>query len=230
MGVFGKFHDTAVAIGLWNAVLFAASRVLSVLFRGRVRLYKYYITVQPVPEPAAQRAARSGAFEIEWAHPGCPLFAQVERPPAVIAARFAQGARCIVASRQERLAGFLWFVVGPYEEDEVRARFVPGPAGSAAWDFDVLVLPEYRMGRLFSYMWNRAAAEMWALGVRNTLSRVSAFNAASVASHRRLGARIVASALFVCLGRWQLMRATVAPHWHFSRRVDSRPTLAIEAD
>ena len=230
MGVFGKFHETAVAIGWWNAVLFAASRALSILFRGRVRILKYYITVQPVAAPAAQRATRSGAYEIEWAQVESPLFAQVERPPAVIAARFAQGARCLVATHQGRLAGFLWFIVGPYEEDEVRVRFVPGAPGKAAWDFDVLVLPEYRMGRLFSYMWSRGAAEMWALGVRDTMSRVSAFNAASIAAHRRLGARIVASALFVCLGRWQLMRATVAPHWHFSRRADRRPTLAIEAD
>jgi hypothetical protein len=165
-----------------------------------------------------------------WADIHCRLLQQADRPASTLASRFAQGARCLVAAKQDELAGFLWFVTGPYEEDEVRARFVPGPAGAAAWDFDVLVMPQYRMGRLFSYLWARANAELAARGVRHTMSRISAFNAASLASHKRLGASIVGSALFVCVGRLQLMRSSLRPGWHFSWRPDQRPTLVVAAD
>ncbi|MCC6198362.1 MAG: GNAT family N-acetyltransferase, partial [Burkholderiales bacterium] len=157
------------------------------------------------------------------------LLREADRPAEVIAARFAQGARCLAAAKQGRLAGFLWFVVGPYEEDEVRARFVPEPAGAASWDFDVMVLPQYRMGRLFSYLWTRANAELAKAGVRHTMSRISAFNAGSLASHQRLGATIAGSALFVCAGRLQVMRSSLRPHWHVSWRPDQRPVLIVAA-
>jgi hypothetical protein len=154
----------------------------------------------------------------------------VERPASVIASRFAQGARCLAAIAEgSHLAGFLWFVVGPYDEDEVRVRFVPGPQGAAAWDFDVSIQPRYRMGRLFSYLWHRAGLELAALGVRHTVSRVSAFNAASIASHRRLGSCVVGGAFFVCVGRWQLMKSSVAPKWHLSWRDDQRPVITVAA-
>ena len=104
----------------------------------------------------------------------------------MISARFAQGARCLAAvTNESELAGFLWFTVGPYEEDEVRARFCPEPSGASAWDFDVWVLPRYRMGRLLSYLWGVAGAQLTAEGVGQTVSRISAFNAESLASHRR---------------------------------------------
>ncbi len=230
MGVFAKFREAADAIGFWNAVLFAISRVSGTLCGDRIRIVKYYITVQPVAAESGERWTRTGTFDITWADAGCPLFADIERPPEVIAARFAQGARCLVAASKGQLAGFLWFVIGPYDEDEVRVRFVPGPPGSAAWDFDVMVMPQFRMGRLFSYLWHRANSELGARGVRRTVSRISAFNAGSLASHQRLGARIVGNVLFLCVGQWQLMYSSLAPRWHLSRRADERPTLTIATD
>ncbi|HKP66213.1 MAG TPA: hypothetical protein VJX31_06275 [Casimicrobiaceae bacterium] len=148
----------------------------------------------------------------------------------MIAARFAQGACCLAATvHGNELAGFLWFVVGAYDEDEVRARFVPAPRGKAAWDFDVTIMPRYRMGRLFGYLWQRATVELTQRGVTSSVSRISAFNPASIASHRRLGARIVGNALFLCFGPVQLMRASHAPRWHLSWRDDQRPTLEIDS-
>lgn len=230
MNVYAKFRETAAAIGFWNALLFAASRVSGALFGHRVRIVKYYFTVQPVVAPDPERWMRSGTFELHWADADCTTLAEADRPAAVIASRFEQGARCLVAESKGRLAGFLWFVVGPYNEDEVRVRFVPGPPGSAAWDFDVMVMPQFRMGRLFSYLWSRANAELAARGVTHTMSRISAFNAASLASHQRLGARVVGSATFVCIGRWQLMYSSQAPHWNSSWRADRQPTLTIAAN
>jgi len=228
MSLISKFRDTAAGIGYWNAALFAASRLFESVFGSRVRIVKYHITVQPV---AAAREARAGtgSFDIAWADAGCPMFSGIARPSEIIRSRFAQGARCLVAANKGRFAGFLWFVVGPYDEDEVRVRFVPAPQGRAAWDFDVMVMPEYRMGRLFGYLWLRASDELRALGVSHTLSRISAFNAASLASHRRLGARVIGSAFFFCVGRWQLMRTSFAPRWHVSWRSEQRPMVTLSA-
>lgn len=224
-----KFRESAGALGMRNASLYAGSRVLGALFGSRVRIVKYYFMAQPVVGPGQAPPGTTGSFAVTWADARCPLFSQVARPAATIAARFAQGARCLVAvAHGAQLAGFLWFVIGPYEEDEVRARFVPKPDGEAAWDFDVTIMPQYRMGRLFSYLWRRASAELAACGVKQTVSRISAFNATSLASHRRLGARMVGEAIFICVGRCQLMKASSAPHWHLSWRDDQRPVLAIE--
>jgi hypothetical protein len=229
MGVLGKFHELAGAIGIWNAVLFSTSRLSSKLGNNRVRIVKYYFTAQPVSAFDGVRPTRSGSFDFMWADANCELLQQADRPPAVLASRFAQGARCLVAARQDELAGFVWFVTGAYEEDEVRARFVPGPEGKAAWDFDVTIMPQYRMGRLFSYLWARTNAELARSGVRHTMSRISAFNPGSLASHKRLGAHIVGSAVFVCVGRLQVMRSSMRPRWHISWRDEQRPTLIVAA-
>jgi hypothetical protein len=222
------WRESLAAMGALDASLYAASRVAQRLTRGRVRIVRYYFTSQPIAPP--QQADRSGSFVIEWADAACPHFSAIDRPPAVLAARFAQGASCLVATtRCAEFAGFLWFVVGPYDEDEVRARFVPQPEGAAAWDFDVAIQPRFRMGRLFSYLWARASAELAARGVKHTISRISAFNPASLAAHRRLGAKVVGKALFVCFGDLQLMRASIAPRWHLSWREAQRPVLAIAA-
>jgi hypothetical protein len=224
--VLRKLRESVATLGVADTLLYAAARFADRASGGRVRIVKYYFTAQPVVPPAGPQ--RSGSFTLDWAARDAPQFAQIERPSHVIASRFAQGARCLMATTNEGdLAGFLWFVVGPYEEDEVRVRFVPSPVGEAAWDFDVAIVPRFRMGRLFSYLWSRAASELAHQGVTHTMSRVSAFNAASIASHRRLGARIVGDATFVCAGPVQLMHASRAPRWHLSWRREKRPVVTI---
>jgi hypothetical protein len=225
-----KFVDAASTMGAGNALLYAASRLLDRVFGGRVRIVKYIFVSQPVEPLTEWLPAGPGVFTLAFIGPQSPLFAEIERPSAVIAARYAQGARCLAAlSSDHKLAGFLWYVTGAYDEDEVRARFLPEPVGAAAWDFDVTILPRYRMGRLFAYLWRRAAAELDAAGVRHTVSRISAFNPVSLASHRRLQARTVGKAFFLCLGRFQVMTSTVGPRWHLSWRDDQRPVMAIGA-
>ena len=229
MSLISKFRDTAQGIGYWNAVLFAASRAVEAVFGDKVRIVKYLITVQPVARTEVNPG--TGTFEIAFTDDAaCPLFAEIARPAETIRTRFAQGARCLMAVSKGKFAGFLWFVVGPYEEDDVRVRFVPAPSGRAAWDFDVMVMPDFRMGRLFSHLWRRASAELCAMGVEHTLSRISAFNASSIAAHRRLGARVVGSTLFFCIGRWQLMQTSFSPRWHLSWRTEQRPVVTVAAN
>src|SRR4051812_35106319 len=131
LGVFAKLKSTVAMMGAGNASLYALSRVLAAVFGARVRIVKYYFAAQPV---GAEGADASGSFALQWATRDSPLFSQVERPPTVIAARFAMGARCLAATvNGSELAGFLWFVIGPYDEDEVRAQFIPSPPGKASW-------------------------------------------------------------------------------------------------
>jgi len=226
--LFAKFRDAARKVGFGNACLLAASRLLPRVFGERVRIFKYYFMAQPIAGLGSARP-RAGTFELRWVEEGWPLFAQIERPPCVISARYGQGARCLAAvANGSELAGFLWFTVGPYDEDEVRARFCPEPTGAAAWDFDVWVLPRYRMGRLLSYLWGVAAAELTGKGVRQTISRISAFNTDSLSSHTRMGGQIVGQAVFFCAGRWQLSKSSLAPRWHLSWREDQRPEFHVE--
>jgi hypothetical protein len=230
MSPFAKFREAASRVGHGNAWLLAASRLLALLFGQRVRIFKYYFMAQPIAGMGTARP-RGGTFDLRWVHDGCPLFSQIERPSSVISARFTQGARCLAAvANESELAGFLWFTVGPYEEDEVRARFCPEPIGGSAWDFDVWVLPRYRMGRLLSYLWGVAGAQLTDEGVGQTLSRISAFNAESLASHRRMGGRVVGEAVFLCVGRWQLTKCSLAPKWHLSWRDDQRPEIHVGAE
>ena len=231
MSYFEKIGQLVRSIGLWNAGLYVIDRAMRGVTSGHVRIFKYYITAQLTAATDVERTLRNvsqGPFSLRWVSTHCAEFAQVERPARIIAARFAQGARCLVATHRDgRFAGFLWFVVGPYEEDEVRARFVSHPVGRTAWDFDVTVAPEFRLGRVFGYLWETAIAEMRRIGVDASVSRISAFNAASISSHRRMGAEIVGSAVFICAGPLQIASSTLGPRLHISRRPPTRPEIVV---
>jgi hypothetical protein len=231
MRLLTKFRRTIALLGLWNTVLFVVSRTVDTVTTSRLRLVKYYFVAQPVTTSSASshsEISRMGSFTLNWVGADCPALEQIERPASVLAARFAQGARCLLATNDNgEFAGFLWFVIGPYNEDEVRARFIPQPEGQAAWDFDVTIAPRFRMGRLFSYLWHAAQTGMAKSGVLFSFSRISAFNSASLASHQRLGGRIVGHATFLCLGGFQLMISSLKPRLHLSWRYDSSPELRV---
>ncbi len=230
LNLLGRIRALIAEIGVVDTGCHAVNRLLTSASNGRVRLVKYYFVAQPVVPADPALTARAKAFRFVWATPEMPELQQAGRPAAVIANRFAQGARCLAAlTTGDKLAGFLWFVIGPYEEDEVASRFVPLPAGEAAWDFDVSIQPEYRLGRLFSYLWGIAMTELAAHGVRQTISRISAFNTASLASHRRLGARVVGSATYLCVGSRQIMFSSLAPHLHLGRSSGRRPLIHLKA-
>lgn len=211
-------------LGWWNACLYGVHRALRRVSR-RAGLYRYLLVAQPVaeqpllprpPKNVSVRRVDAADYRKDW-------FGKVAR---AVDARFRQGARCYVAFNRDGLpVGCIWIQPGVYLEDEVRACFVPQPSGAAVWDFDVFVRPEYRAGRTFACLWDYVYAELRADNVRWTMSRISAYKAASLRSHSRLGARAVGSAIFLRAGRWQLTVASVRPWLHFGRR--SRPALYV---
>ncbi len=143
----------------------------------------------------------------------------------IIQSRFAQHAICFVAFKNNQPAGCLWLVLGPYDEDEVKCKFVPQK--SAAWDFDVYIKPEHRLSRIFMYLWHEANQYMRLNGIRWTMSRVDAFNDQSIRSHKRMGAIIIGSATFIGYGNLQVMLSSVYPFLHASMNKRHRPTLNL---
>jgi hypothetical protein len=217
--------DTLRELGGLNAALYWTSRAAAAATGGRARIVKYVLVAQPVPPPSGVASARTGIARVL---PGDPIVAQFPRPTAVIAQRFASGAVCYAARGNGRFTGFIWLKRNGYDEDEVRCRYDTEPRASTAWDFDVYVDPAHRMGRTFVRLWQAAHVQLREWGVEWTVSRISAFNAASLRAHARSGATPLASATFVCLGPVQLMLATVRPFVHLSL-ARSRPCFRLHA-
>lgn len=210
-----------------TAATYATARLLEIATRGTVRVIAYRFVAQPVPECGEPLPARAGTIELRRLQADDPLVAQFPRPPAVIARRFRVGAQCLAAAKGGKLIGFLWFKESEYDEDEVRCRYRFDP-NTAVWDFDVYIDPDFRFGRLFARLWDYAHRELRARGYRWTVSRISAFNPASLAAHARLGARALGGALFLVIGRVQVSLMSVAPYFHIGWRDDMRPTLYLD--
>lgn len=221
-----KFAQKWRTLGAADTAWFVLDRLLRRLSGDRAQLVKYYLVAQPVA--LAEPAGASGAVRLYLATQVDDVMRQAPRPEATLQARFAQSSACIVAERSGELAGFVWWCPQPYREDTVRCDYLWTPASLARWDYDVYVAPPFRMGRLFARLWQHTHAQLAAEGVRWTLSRIDAFNAGSLAAHRRLGAREIGRAWFVVLGPWQLMASTASPHLHLSIRKYQVPQLRID--
>ncbi|TFW22453.1 hypothetical protein E4L96_07965 [Massilia arenosa] len=211
-------------LGFLDGILYFVSGLLARASAGRIMLYKYRLVAQPVhTRPLGggrgrSIAVRSAGLEVAEAPHG--------RPTSVIHSRFAQGAHCLAAYRGEDMSGFLWYSPGPWTEDEVRARYVPATP-AAVWDFDVAVFGGNQLGFTFARLWEEANLRWHAHGVRWTMSRISAFNPGSRASHGKLGAVLLGSAVFLRCGRWQWTFSTLAPFVHLSRHDESMPQFKL---
>lgn len=227
--MFAAARQLAKTLGPCTATCYAVARLLEIATRGKWRLIGYRFVAQPVPDVVGAAPARTGAIQLRYLHADDPLVAQFPRPADVIARRFRDGAHCLAAIKGDRLVGFLWFKEREYLEDEVRSRYRFDPT-TAVWDFDVYIDPDFRLGRLFARLWEFAHRELRARGYRWTLSRISAFNAASLAAHARLGARRIGSALFFVAGRVQVSFVTRSPYLHIGWRDDMRPALFLDLE
>jgi hypothetical protein len=202
--------------------------LLATVSRSRVRLRKYYFVAQPVRTQPWLPGKRGAQLEVRRVFPADPLIQAFPRPPQVMPYRFQQEAVCLAGLKDGGFIGFLWFTVGPYQEDEVRCRYVPLPAGKSAWDFDVFLAPEHRSGIAFLKLWDEANRFLAAREVRWSLSRISAYNRQSLMSHTRMGATRIGTALFFSIGRLQLAVSTRRPFVHLSFGERSFPSFALD--
>jgi hypothetical protein len=224
-----RIREVVGRLGWLDGTLLLASRGVKRLTGGRLRIVRYRIVAQPVPDRVWVTGPPATGFAIRRIDAGDPLTRSFPRPAEVIARRFADGAVCFAATRGEALVGFIWLKHESYEEDEVRCRFVPRPSAKAVWDFDVYVDPTFRMSRAFLRLWDATNAYLRERGIEWTMSRISAFQVRSQAAHRRLGARPVASALFLCLGAIEISFFSTRPYAWLSLGPRSRPTLFADA-
>jgi hypothetical protein len=190
---------------------------------------KYVYWAQPVPAQPLMPARRTTAT-IRPLHPGDAELAQIPRDERLVDLRLANGDICLGAVRDGRLIGSMWLSIGPYEEDEIRARFEPAPEGRAAWDYDIFLLPEERGGLLFARLWDAAYGLLRERGYRWCISRISAFNLASSASQERMGARRLGWGIFIVLCGFQLMLSSVRPFCHLTLAGSRRPVLRLDAE
>lgn len=221
------FNQMLQQWGWFNTGLFVLNRLLVIISSGSLRLYKYNLIGQPVAKVSLLPPGRGRKIEIRLVQPHDEITRQFPRPAAAIQARFEQGAKCLVAFKDGQFVGFLWLLLGSYQEDEVRARFTPLPPKQAAWDFDVYVAPDFRLGLAFPRLWDEANRLLTGNDIQWSCSRISAFNAGSLGAHARLGTVSLGNAIFFCAGRWQITFASIPPYFHLSLNPESFPEFHL---
>ena len=189
-------------------------------------VHAYRLVAQPVAPKPLLPPARGRTIEIRRMEREDPGFAGLPLTQAVLDYRFGQGAVCLGAFKGGAVIGCLWLCLGPYLEDEVRCRFVPQ---DASWDFDVYLVPEYRVGFGFARLWDEANAFLRAHGLHWSVSRISVINTKSLAAHDKLGTRTLGTTAYLRVGPAQLMLANLAPFIHLSFSTAGAPTLHLRA-
>lgn len=227
--ISGPFKE----FGLGAGTFYVLGRILRAI-SPHLGLYVYELMVQPVtdqPLLPANLAKDLSLVEIGRDHPDIEL---MPAQGAIKQARFEQGAICLGVYRKSKLIGYIWFCFDTYDEDEVRCTYLLDDAKSSVFDFDLYVLPEYRMGIGFMAVWHGANAYLHGRGVKYTFSRLTRFNLASRRSHAHLGWRLVAHAIFLQAWRIEVMLAGIFPYvtttWKPSQRVKLRLSPSVLGD
>lgn len=225
MRLVRKFRDLRDELGRAVAGLYLLD-LAGLRFGSALRVYHYKLLAQPVRGPILPsrwaRRYKVSAIDAQAADP-----AQLGVGSKVLEHRFAQNATCLAAFDGLEVVGCLWLCPNGYVEDEVRAVYLPIPSGTAAWDFGLDVDPRYRGGLVFAALWDAGNAWLARHGFAWSLSRVSGFNARSLAAHKRLGAREIGGATFLRFGRWQLCVSSLGPRFHVSAGDTQMPVIRI---
>ena len=222
-----SLKETFRTLGVRNGLWLIVHRVLGKVSKGRARVFRYYLVAQPIPQVGNGQLRATASSVVRRVEGDDPHVSDFPRPQHVIARRFDSGAHCYVAEVKGRFAGYLWLAYGGYDEDEVRCRFEFAEPAASVWDFDVYVVPEFRMGRTFVRLWQTANTELASQGVAWTFSRISAFNPMSMSSHQRMGMRSLFMATFLFIGPLQVAMMGVAPFVHIGWAPGHRPLLKL---
>ena len=210
-------HLLVRELGASTALFYLLDRLLRRI-SSQCGFYYYLFVAQPLADRPRLPPTRGKAFTFRLVQAPEPVLDSLGRPTAVIHQRFAQGAQCLLASKNDVLVGCIWFVRGAYAEDEVRVDYLLPQDGCCVWDFDVFVTESERLGFLFAKQWDAFDALLKPQGIRYTVSRINAFNQRSMASHRSLGAQDCGRALFLRLGQFQGMLSNQRPFIAFGGR------------
>ncbi|GGD75311.1 hypothetical protein [Lacimicrobium alkaliphilum] len=217
--VIRKLKNTYQEFGFLVATAYLSHLVLTRL-GGSSGLYIYHFYEQALERPEAQRI---NGFTFEWLDRYSDFLIVLPRPEEKLKDRFNGSTRCLLGKKNGELASCAWFACGVFDEDEVNYRIRLGP--QQVWDFDVYVIPKYRLGRLFLYTWQRASNDLRTEGYQSTLSRISAYNRTSVTTHEKLGAKCLSTAIFLKIWSFQITVATRIPYLALSIGERGKPTF-----
>ncbi len=219
--VSGRVRAVLREYGVRVALGFAVHRLLGRASGGSCGLFWYQFYRQPVGDQLLVK--EDPGLNFLWLDHHEAILEEIPRPVANLRARFEQDVKSLVVLKRGELIACAWFGFGRFWEDEVRCIYRMPAA--AVWDFDVYVVPRYRLGRTFARTWQAANTLLVKAGITHSFSRISAYNRHSVLSHQRLGAAQVGTALFLRLGALQLMCGNIAPYVSFTISVDRAPEL-----
>ena len=203
-GVFNHFGFAAGSLYLMDRLL----RTLS----PRLGLQVYELMAQPVSPMPLLPPARTRHLSFAEIARGDPAIDLMPARTDIKAQRFEQGAKCLGVYRKGQWIGYVWFRFGSYDEDEVRCTYVLAAPEHSAFDFDLVVLPEHRMGTAFASFWHAANEYLRERGAHTTYRRMTRFNVASRNAHARLGSRRVGQAVFLQAWTLEAMVASVRPY------------------
>lgn len=186
------------------AVVYVLHRLMQRCSAGRAGIVPYALMAQPVGNPALAALKSDTGTVVRRIAPADPVVSCFPRPRLVNEHRFAAGSECYVAWVKERFAGHIWVARGRYVEDEVRCDFEITEPDACAWDYDVYVEPEFRLGRTLGRLWREVDDSLAAQGLQWTFSRINRLNPGSMRAHQRMGACEVGRISFLVLGPVQL--------------------------
>jgi hypothetical protein len=227
VSILTKARSLVAELGASGASAYLIHRALGCVGGG---FYWYHFVAQPVLKAPLLVNGRGRSIDVREVDLGrTSTFSDLPLTPEVISYRKHQKAVCLCAFKNDQVVGCLWLCLGPYREDEVRCLMFPEPRGRTSWDFDVYVRPEHRLGLVFVRLWEATNLYLSAHGVQWSISRISVANRRSLAAHARLGTRRIGSALFVRIGKAQLMISSLRPFLHLSFSPASIPVLVLVA-
>jgi hypothetical protein len=227
--VLRQFQQMSSEIGTANAILYGCARALRRTTSGGCRLHKYLLVAQPVGQRDLTPAQRGRSIDVREADTQEIRATDFGRPAHIIEYRLQHQCRCLTARKGGELIGFQWFTLHDYPEDEIRCLFRMVKGHACAWDFDVVVHPQYRVLPVFSKLWDRCNSLLRTAGIDITMSRIDAFNPVSRRAHARLGAREVGWAMFLVAGRAQLAIFSSRPWLHLSLSDRSIPVWPVSS-
>lgn len=203
MGPFREFGWIAGGV-------YALDRVLRAMSPG-LRLYFYEFMAQPIKTLPKLPQSLLKNLSFGEITPGCEELRHMPARPEIISSRFNQGAICLGAYYKGVLSAYIWFCFQRYAEDEAHCTYELAEPETTVFDFDLYVLPEYRMGIAFPGLWYGAGKYLEGRGIRYTCSRMTRFNLASRNAHLRMGSKRIGQAIFFQAWRVQLLLATIPP-------------------
>lgn len=224
-----KLSGPFTEFGLAAGTVYALNRVMQRL-SPRLAVLLHDWMVQPITDKELLPARFARKYDTREIGLDDPLVAAMPLRPEVRIARREQAATCLGTFKGDTLIGYIWFSRETYREDEARCDFVLNPVDQSVFDFDLVVLPEHRVGFGFAALWNGTNRYLFERGVRYSYSRVDHFNLASAQAHAHLGWKRVGRAMIVRLWGVELLFSSLAPYVYLSIGEARRPAVDLVPD